>query len=127
MRDEKLNGSWAADGPFDFAAYLFNFIATNNREAIVGIFGSLKEQLALLILPVVVSEGWAAVPEHLKAEVCVLLGVCETELRAKALTTETGIDDAAIDAVYTQARRWAGEQGFPNIMGQLDQFVQVGK
>ena len=93
----------------------------------MGLIGSLKEQLALLVIPVVVGEGWAAVPEHLKAEVCVILGTCETELRQKASTTETGIDDAAITAVYTQAKAWAAEQGYPAIMQQLDEFCVVGK
>lgn len=118
--DEKLTGSWFAD-------YLNEFIRNHQERYYMGIFGSLKEQLALLVLPVVIGEGWAAVPEHLKAEVCVILGTCESELRAKAQTTETGIDDAAISAVYTQAKAWAAEQGHPGIMAELDVFCTVGK
>ena len=93
----------------------------------MGIIGSLKEQLALLVLPVVVGEGWAAVPDKFKPEFCVILGTCETVLRELAKTTATEIDDAAVDSVYLNAHKWAAEQGFTTLMAQLDQFVKVGK
>lgn len=91
----------------------------------MGVLDSLKTQLGLLILPLVISEGYKTLPDKAKAPFCINFASVRTELGAIAAKTETPLDDKVVESCWEHCQQWATEAGYPTLLSEADKFVSL--
>lgn len=83
------------------------------------------EMAAGFVLPQIIEEGFAKLPEQAKPIAVHFLAPLKSEFAALALkTTGTAIDDLAVETIYGEMAEYCAARGLPQYIEHADSFVQ---
>ena len=87
---------------------------------------SLFEAAAQIMIPQIVEEGFANIPEQAKPVAIHVLAPLKSEFATLAKkTTGTSVDDAFVEKTYAEMAEYAASKGKPNYIQDCDEFVAV--
>lgn len=87
---------------------------------------SIFEAAALIVIPQIVEEGFANIPEQLKPVAVHVLAPLKSEFATLAhKTTGTAVDEAFVEKAYAEMAEFAASKGKPNYVQDCDEFVAV--
>jgi len=86
----------------------------------------IPDVLLQILIPLVVEQGFGAIPEKQKASFCVLFAAGYTELLAESIKTSTTLDNKVVESIGVEVKEYMAEKGFPVLFDDVNDFVVIG-
>ena len=91
------------------------------------LFLNFPDDLLGLLMPMVVSKGFALLPEKAKPAACLIFAAGYSELKKAAVEkTPSHLDDKLVEETAEQVGAYMSANGFPNLFANADAFIKVG-
>lgn len=85
----------------------------------------IPDVILQLLVPIVIEQGFSAIPEKQKPLFCVVFAAGFSEIVAQAAASGTTIDDKIVAATGDEVKAYMESKGFPALFEDVNDFVVI--